>query len=98
RPGSEASYRKALALLRPIANGPVAREAALELGRIDLALATLRGVNTYDEAATSAINEALAVGTRLLASNGGDEEAERLVASAHFQLALAAPHDGALEE
>jgi tetratricopeptide (TPR) repeat protein len=98
RAGSEASYRKALALLRPIANGPIAREAALELGRIDLALATLRGVNTYDEAATGAISEALAVGTRLLAAHGDDEEAERLLASAHFQLALAAPHDGALAE
>jgi tetratricopeptide (TPR) repeat protein len=98
RAGSEASYRKALALLRPITGGPVAREAALELGRIDLALATLRGANTYDEAATSAISEALAVGTRLLAADGDDDEAERLVASAHFQLALAAPHDRALAE
>jgi tetratricopeptide (TPR) repeat protein/tRNA A-37 threonylcarbamoyl transferase component Bud32 len=98
RAGSEASYRKALALLRPIAKGPVAREAALELGRIDLALATLRGINTYDEAATGAISEALAVGTRLLAADGDDEEAERLVASAQFQRALAAPHDGALAE
>ena len=96
RAGSEASYRKALALLRPIANGPIAREAALELGRIDLALAALRGVNTYDEDANGAISEALAVGTRLLALHGDDEEAERLVASAHFQLALAAPHDRSL--
>ena len=98
RAGAESSYQKAVALLRPIVTGPVARDAALERGRIQISIATLRGVNQYDAAAAAAVDEARVIGDRLLAANPADEEAERLLASVHFQRAMNSPHDARLAE
>ena len=98
RAGAESSYQKAVALLRPIVTGPVARDAALERGRIQISIATLRGVNQYDAAAAAAVDEARSIGDQLLAANPGDEEAERLLASVHFQRAMNSPRDARLAE
>ena len=98
RAGAESSYQKAVALLRPIVTGPVARSAALERGRLLISISTLRSANQYDAAAIAAVDEAMAIGNQLLAANPNDEEAERLLASVHFQRAVNSPRDAQLAE
>ena len=98
RAGAESSYRKAVTLLRPIVTGPVARAAALERAHVHIAIATLRGANQYDAAAAEAVGEAKAIADRLLADNADDEDAQRLLASVHFQRAMNSPHDTRLAE
>jgi len=98
RAGAESSYQRAVALLRPIVTGPIARDAALERGRIQISIATLRGVNQYDAAAAAAVDEARVIGDRLLAANPADDEAERLLASVYFQRAMNSPHETRLAE
>ena len=98
RAGAESSYQKAVTLLLPIVTGPVARAAAIERAHVHISVATLRGANQYDAAATEAVGEAKAIADRLLAANPDDEEAQRLLASVHFQRAMNSPHDTRLAE
>jgi len=97
RAGARASYERGAALLRPMLAGPLARDAALELGRTDLSLATVLSLTTETAAAQAAVAEAADLAEKLVARNGADADARRLRASALFHAALIAERPAALE-
>lgn len=95
--GALESYRKGIAVLRPIAAGPRAsRDAALEIGRVSLTLANVATFIGRAPEADAAVREAADIGERLRRANPHDDAARRLVGSAEFQAAIALSDDEAL--
>jgi eukaryotic-like serine/threonine-protein kinase len=91
RRGAISSYQRAIDLLRPLVERPaIARDATLELGRVDLSLATVAEVSGDHGGARTATADAARVAESLVARDGHDDGARRLVASAEFQAALLA--------
>ena len=89
RNGARTSYQKAVDLLRPLATRPrPSRSAALELGRVELALATTANIMGATSEAQAAARDATRVAESWLGQNPGDSEAQRLLASSHFQSAI----------
>jgi len=88
--GALKSYRKGADMLRPLVSGRApAREIALQLGALDLALASLASTSAARGEALSAAREAQAVAESLLRRDPTDQEATSLLANAHFHLAIA---------
>jgi non-specific serine/threonine protein kinase/serine/threonine-protein kinase len=87
--GALASYRKGAEILRPLVSGrePV-REAALELGALDLAAAALASQSAAQGEALQAAREARALAESLLRRDSTDEDATWLLGNAHFHLAM----------
>jgi non-specific serine/threonine protein kinase/serine/threonine-protein kinase len=91
RDAAIASYRKAIDLLKPIAvTSTLHHEVALELGRVEISLATV--LNTMDHAAAMKTSQEAAAGAdALLRETPSDDGARRLVAAVEFQAAEFAP-------
>jgi tetratricopeptide (TPR) repeat protein len=95
RDGARQSFKKAIDLLRPLAFGPKARhDAAVQLGRVDLDLATTARVSGMEAEAEAAMREAGEVADAWIARNPKDVEARRLRGSALFSQALGARENG----
>jgi non-specific serine/threonine protein kinase/serine/threonine-protein kinase len=97
--GALRSYRQGAELLRPLVSGPAPmREAALELGALDLAAAAVSSQSGAHGEALQAAREAQAIAESLLRSDPTDEDATRLLGNAHFQLAKALGREKKLPE
>jgi non-specific serine/threonine protein kinase/serine/threonine-protein kinase len=89
RQGALASLRKAIALLRPLSlDGSVGRDATLDLVRANLSLSTTANFAGNSSEAIAAAREALAVSEGITRAKPNDGEAEALLASSEFQMAL----------
>jgi non-specific serine/threonine protein kinase/serine/threonine-protein kinase len=97
REGALASYRNALALIRPARSRPLAAEAATELVQLDIALANVLSLNRATDEARGALAEAVETAARLVRSDPSDA-ARRLLGSAYFQAAVNADPANALVE
>jgi serine/threonine protein kinase len=88
--GALRSYGKGAEILRPLVSGraPV-REAALELGALDLDAAAVASQSAARGEALQAAREAQAVAESLLRRDSTDEDARWLLGNAHFHLATA---------
>jgi non-specific serine/threonine protein kinase/serine/threonine-protein kinase len=93
REAARVSYRKAVALLRPLVTSTaVGHDAAIELGRVDVVLATVSHF-TGDLAETSAsLDDATRVADTAARQFPKDDAVRRLGASVAFQTALFATH------
>jgi serine/threonine protein kinase/tetratricopeptide (TPR) repeat protein len=89
REGARQSFRKAIDLLRPLAAGPHGqRDAAIELGHVQLLLANAsRAAGDRDDAAAIA-REVADLARTLLQRDAADVEARRLLGSALFNQAI----------
>ena len=97
RNGALTSYRKAIELLRPLAAQPRApRDAVLELGRVDLAFATVARVTGERDAALAALHDATRTAEDLLRGNATADDAWRLMGSAEFTSATMTTGDESL--
>jgi eukaryotic-like serine/threonine-protein kinase len=85
--GSLSHVRKAIELLRPVAARQARWDAELELGRAQISLATIVADSSNEEALAS-VRAAETLAEELVRRRPGDADARRLLASAHFQLAL----------
>jgi tetratricopeptide (TPR) repeat protein len=82
------SYRRAIDLLRPVTSSPtVGRDATVELGRIEIAYATVASVAGRREEAVAALADAATRAESLIRANSGDDDARRLAGSVAFQRA-----------
>lgn len=97
--GALRSYRKGAEILRPLVSGraPV-REAALELGRLDLSAASVAAQLAARGEALQAAREAQALAEALLRRDPTDQDATWLLGNVHFQLAAALGSDESLPE
>ncbi len=93
RDAARVSYRKAVALLRPLAGPPaVVHDAAIELGRIEIALATVANIVGDQTEVTAALADATRVADAAARQFPHDDDARRLGGSIAFQTALFARH------
>jgi non-specific serine/threonine protein kinase/serine/threonine-protein kinase len=92
RDAARASYLKTVALLRPlVGSSTVGHDAALELGRTELSLATLANAVGNRAEAAAAIADATSLADAAVRQFPQDDGARRLGASAAFQAALISP-------
>lgn len=98
RAGAVTSYQKAIGLLRPLAARPGgSRDAALELGRVELSFSTVVNTMGRRDEALSAVADAARTAGALIRQDATDEQARRLAGSAEFSVALLSSDPESLE-
>ena len=89
REASRVSYRKAIGLLRPLAgSAAVGYDASIELGRVEIALATVANIVGDRKETTAALDDAARVADAAGRQFPKDDAARRLGASIAFQKAM----------
>lgn len=92
RAGALDSLHKAVAVLRPATTGAKAsRDATVELGRIEIALATIALPFGAHEESRAALEDASRLAERLVQGDPTDAAALRLLGSVQFQMAMQSP-------
>ncbi len=99
RDAALASLRRAIAVLGPVArDGAGPREANLQLGRSQLSLSMIANILGRRDEAVNAARAATTLAEALVVQRPADDDARRLLGSAHFQVALVLEGDDALAE